>query len=101
MAHLPESEYDRVWSIIKREKDVQELKEAIAGRDLVQLALTNPSEIIENTQLKYTLLGRTIHYADEASMVTRITDDVAGNGEILISKMANFDRHASPFGLDA
>ncbi|RMJ00559.1 hypothetical protein CDV36_015888, partial [Fusarium kuroshium] len=77
MGHLPQSELDRVTAIIRREKKAQRLEESIAGRDLVEVALADPSEITKYTQLQYTLLGRTIYSDDEARMVKRITNNVA------------------------
>lgn len=87
--------------IVEREYHAQRLRESIVGRDLVQMALTDPYEIIEDTQLKYTLLGRTIYSDDEHTMVKRITNNIAESSQILVNKIADFDRDARPFPLDA
>ncbi|KAH7203399.1 hypothetical protein BKA60DRAFT_600477 [Fusarium oxysporum] len=68
LRHLSQSERSRVWMIVDREQKIQMLEELIAGRDLVQVALNNPSEIISNMRLKYTLLGRSIYPYDENMM---------------------------------
>ncbi|RTE69239.1 hypothetical protein BHE90_016380 [Fusarium euwallaceae] len=65
MGHLLESELDKVTAIIRREKKAQRLEESIAGRDLVEVALTDLSKITKDTQLQYTLLGRTIYSDDD------------------------------------
>ncbi|KAM6521729.1 hypothetical protein FSOLCH5_006482 [Fusarium solani] len=101
MGHLPESELDRVTAIIRREKKAQRLEESIAGRDLVEVALTDLSEITKDTQLQYTLLGRTIYSDDEARMVKRITNNVADSSSSLVRQIQDFDRTAKPFCLDA
>ena len=101
MQHLPESECDRVRGIIEREDDARILEEAIAGRDLVEVALADPSEIIGDIQLKQTLLGRTIYSVDENMMVERITNSVAQNGSELISYIEGFDRSVVRLCLDA
>ncbi|KAF4446145.1 hypothetical protein FALBO_17103 [Fusarium albosuccineum] len=101
MRHLPESERDRVRTIARREDDAQRLEQSIAGRDFVQVALIDPSEIIQDTQLKYTLLGRTIHSRDEDMMVKRITNNVADSSPNLVRYIKNFDRSTQPFCLDA
>lgn len=101
MEHLPESECDRVRMIVEREDATRRLEEAIAGRDLVQVALADPSEITGNLQLKFTLLGRTIFSNDEDSMVARITNNIEQTSWGLISYIAGFDRHAKAFCLDA
>ncbi|RSL49922.1 hypothetical protein CEP51_015419 [Fusarium floridanum] len=101
MGHLPQSELDRVTAIIRREKKAQRLEESIAGRDLVEVALADPSEITKYTQLQYTLLGRTIYSDDEARMVKRITNNVADSSSSLVRQIQDFDRTAEPFCLDA
>lgn len=101
MGHLPESERHRVTAIIQREKDAQRLEESIAGRDLVEVALNDPSEVTKDTQLQYTLLGRTICSGDEARMVKRITNNVADSGSSLVRQIQRFDQTAKPFCLDA
>ncbi|KAH7150844.1 hypothetical protein DER46DRAFT_628770 [Fusarium sp. MPI-SDFR-AT-0072] len=68
LRHLSQSERSRVWMIVDREQKIEMLEELIAGRDLVQVALNNPSEIISNMRLKYTLLGRSIYPYDENMM---------------------------------
>ncbi|KAF4333319.1 hypothetical protein FBEOM_12873 [Fusarium beomiforme] len=101
MGHLPRSELNRVTAIVEREEDAQKLEKSIAGRDLIQVALNDPSEIIKDEQLKYTLLGRTIYPDDEISMIRRITNNAAGSSWNLISYIAGIDRDAKPFCLDA
>ncbi|KAJ4307523.1 hypothetical protein N0V84_012672 [Fusarium piperis] len=101
MGHLPRSEFNRVRAIIRRENDAQRLEESIAGQDLVQLTLADPSKIIEHTQLKHTLLGRTINSRDEDMMVKRLTNTVAGSSSSLVDYIQDFDRIAHPLCLDA
>ncbi|KIL89255.1 hypothetical protein FAVG1_07649 [Fusarium avenaceum] len=101
MAHLPQEELGRIREIIRTEKNAQRLKESIAGRDLVQVALADPSEITKDTQLQYTLLGRTIYSRDERVMVKRITNNIADSGTNLIRDTQGFDSLALPLCLDA
>jgi hypothetical protein len=101
MAHLPQEELGRIREIIRTEKDAQRLEESIAGRDLIQVALTNPADIIKDTQLQYTLLGRTIDSRDEKMMVERITNNVADSGSNLVRDIQGFDSLALPLCLDA
>ncbi|KAL9564134.1 hypothetical protein ACKAV7_011641 [Fusarium commune] len=101
LRHLSQSERSRVWMIVDREQKIEMLEELIAGRDLVQVALNNPSEIISNMRLKYTLLGRSIYPYDENMMVTRIANDVARTSQTLIDYIAEFDQSAQPLPLDA
>ncbi|KAI6773017.1 hypothetical protein HG530_003975 [Fusarium avenaceum] len=99
MQHLPQPEHNRVRIIIERENHAERLQEKIAGRDIVQMALTDPSEI--TTQLKYALLGRTTYQYDENKMVERIANDVARTSQILVDQIAGFDRGPQPLPLDA
>ncbi|KAM0244011.1 hypothetical protein ACHAP5_006675 [Fusarium lateritium] len=101
MQHLPQSERDRVRIIVERENRAERLEGKIAGRDLVQVALADPSEIKEHLQLKYALLGRTTYQYDENRMVKRITDGVAQTSQVLVDHIADFDRSPRPFPLDA
>ncbi|KAF5265051.1 hypothetical protein FOXYS1_4151 [Fusarium oxysporum] len=101
LRHLSQSERSRVWMIVDREQKVQMLEELIAGRDLVQVTLNNPSEIISNMRLKYTLLGRSIYPYDENMMVKRIANDVARTSQTLIDYIAEFDQSIQPLPLDA
>ncbi|KAF4996549.1 hypothetical protein FGRMN_4433 [Fusarium graminum] len=101
MAHLARSERIRVQMIVEREEKAQELREVIAGRDLVQLALTNPSEIVAKMRLEYALLGRTTYTWDENDMIRRISDGVATMGDILIHQIENFHKGARALPLDA
>ncbi|KAJ4044798.1 hypothetical protein NW761_008285 [Fusarium oxysporum] len=101
LQHLPRSELSRLHIIVTREKQAQRLEELIAGRDLVQLALTDPSEVIECTPLKYALLGRTTYSYDEDEMVSRITNNIARSSQILVDTIARFDQVTKPFRLDA
>src|SRR6478752_4602662 len=91
MAHLPRSEVIRVETIIQDEDNAKRLEETIAGRDLVQVALANPSEIKEDGQLKNIVLGRANRLEDENKMVRRITNNVADSSSTLISSIAGFD----------
>ncbi|EXK77158.1 hypothetical protein FOQG_18124 [Fusarium oxysporum f. sp. raphani 54005] len=101
MAHLPRSEVIRVETIIQDEDNAKRLEETIAGRDLVQVALANPSEIKEDGQLKNIVLGRANRLEDENKMTRCITNNVADSSSTLISSIAGFDKLARPFGLDA
>ncbi|KAF4495464.1 hypothetical protein FAGAP_8397 [Fusarium agapanthi] len=101
MAHLPRSEFNRVSAIVQDEDAAKRLEETIAGRDLVQVALANPSEIKEDGQLKNIVLGRTNRPEDEDSIVERITNSVADSSSTLISYIAGFDKMAYPLCLDA
>ncbi|PCD20137.1 hypothetical protein AU210_002080 [Fusarium oxysporum f. sp. radicis-cucumerinum] len=101
LQHLPAEEYARVRVIAEREQEAQRLEELIAGRDLVQVALTDPSEIIAYEPLKYALLGRTTYDRDEHLMVERITNDVARASFTLVHSIANFDESPRPLRLDA
>ncbi|CZR49111.1 hypothetical protein LB506_011502 [Fusarium annulatum] len=101
LRHLSQAERARVWMIVDREKKLQSLEELIAGRDLVQVALNNPSEIISNMRLEYTLLGRSIYPSDENMMVKRVTNDVARTSQSFIDYVADFDQGARPLPLDA
>ncbi|KAG5814882.1 hypothetical protein H9Q74_002591 [Fusarium xylarioides] len=101
MQHLPESERDRVRIIIEREEDAQKREEAIAGRDLVQMAFESLSEITGNGYLESALLGRTAYYYDECMMIRRITNRVAESSSTLVHRIADFDQHIDPFCLDA
>ncbi|EWG55560.1 hypothetical protein FVEG_17548 [Fusarium verticillioides 7600] len=55
--HLPRKELIRVKTLVERERWTRRLEEAVAGRDLVELALTNPLEIEKNPPLQKALLG--------------------------------------------
>ncbi|KAF5981420.1 hypothetical protein FCOIX_4240 [Fusarium coicis] len=101
MAHLPRSEVIRVETIVQDEDDAKRLEETIAGRDLVQVALANPSEIKEDAQLKNIVLGRTNRLEDENKMVRRITNNVASSSSSLIHSVVGFDKLTYPFRLDA
>ncbi|SCV40085.1 uncharacterized protein FFB14_07387 [Fusarium fujikuroi] len=91
MLHLPRSERFRVASIVEREKLNRRLQERLAGRDLVEMALSNPSEFHDNVLLQNALLGRTSFYPDEAKMIERIVG-AQYSGEGLFDKIANFDQ---------
>ncbi|KAM0190084.1 hypothetical protein ACHAPA_011083 [Fusarium lateritium] len=101
MGHLPRSEVNRVTTIIEEEDRAKRLQESIAGRDLVQVALANPSEIIQDTRLLHVLLGRTIHSDDQDGMVKRITNNVASTSSSLIRYASDFDQRGHPLRLDA
>ncbi|KAF5711566.1 hypothetical protein FGLOB1_4925 [Fusarium globosum] len=91
LLHLPRSERFRVASIVEREKLNRRLQEKLAGRDLVEMALSNPSEFHDNVFLQNALLGRTSFYPDEAKMIQRIVG-AQYSGEVLFDKIANFDQ---------
>jgi hypothetical protein len=101
MAHLPQEELGRIREIIRTEKDAQRLEESIAGWDLVQVALINPADIIKDTQLQYTLLGRTLDTHNEDIMVQRITNNDADCGLSLVKHIRDFDETIHPLCLDA
>ncbi|KAM5345866.1 hypothetical protein ACJ41O_011727 [Fusarium nematophilum] len=101
MGHLPRSELTRVEAIIREEEAAQRLEEAIAGRDLVQVALADPSEIIRDTRLQYIVLGRTLSSRDEGMMVKRIANNGATSGGELINYIRGFDQITHPLCLDA
>ncbi|KAF5251044.1 hypothetical protein FANTH_3805 [Fusarium anthophilum] len=94
--HLPREELIRVKTLVEREQWTQRLEEAVAGRDLVELALTDPVEIEENPPLQKALLGRACYPDDENNMVKRITNGLRKNGESLINSVANFDSPTYP-----
>lgn len=97
--HLSMEERIRVTIIVKKEEDARKLEEDIAGRDLVEVALADPSGM--HTRLKLTLLGRTIHSRDESTMVKRISDNVANSGCTLIKYAAEFDHWTHVLSLDS
>ncbi|KAM5350246.1 hypothetical protein ACJ41O_006751 [Fusarium nematophilum] len=92
MQHLPPSERLRVRKIIEREERAQKVQERLAGRDIVEMALSDPSEFTSNPLLQNALLGRALTYPDESAMVARITDKSEGNGESLLNTIASYDR---------
>ncbi|KAF5586831.1 hypothetical protein FPANT_7124 [Fusarium pseudoanthophilum] len=98
LLHLPRSERFRVASIVQREKLAQRLQEELAGRDLVEMALSNPSEFHGSVLLQNALLGRASYMVDETKMVKRIMGAHIYNGEGLFEAIANFDR-ASYFAI--
>ncbi|KAI1037608.1 hypothetical protein LB503_009442 [Fusarium chuoi] len=80
LQHLAPEEYVRVRVIGEREREAQKLEELIAGRDLVQVALNDPSQIIA---------------------FERIANGVARASSTLVSYIANFDKSPQPLRLDA
>ena len=101
LQHLSLSERGRVRLIVERENHAQQQQERIAGRDLVQEVLADPSEILACAPLKYALLGRNTFTYDEDMMVKRITNNSAKTSQGLIDRIAGFDRLAYPLPLDA
>ncbi|CVL03930.1 uncharacterized protein FPRN_11987 [Fusarium proliferatum] len=93
MQHLPKEELIRVKTLVEREQWTQRLEQAVAGRDLVELALTDPVTIQENPPLQKALLGRACYPDDENDMVRRITKGLRRSGESLISSVASFDNN--------
>ncbi|KAF5542788.1 hypothetical protein FNAPI_9887 [Fusarium napiforme] len=98
LLHLPRSERSRVASIVGREELNQRLQEELAGRNLIEIALSNPSEFHGSVLLQNALLGRTSYTVDETKMVKRIMGAHIYNGEGLFEAIANFDR-ASYFAI--
>ncbi|KAF5699712.1 hypothetical protein FMUND_14673 [Fusarium mundagurra] len=96
LQHLPKAELIRVKTLVEKEQWTQRLEKLVAGRDLVELALTIPSEIEENPPLQKALLGRACYPDDENSMVRRITKSLSKHGESLINTVASFDGSAYP-----
>ncbi|KAI7762951.1 hypothetical protein LZL87_013053 [Fusarium oxysporum] len=96
MQHIPKAELIRVKSQVEREQWIQRLQELVAGRDVVELAFTDPVEIQENPPLQRALLGRACYPDDENNMVRRITKSLRKNGESLINTVARFDAGAYP-----
>ncbi|SPJ86888.1 uncharacterized protein FTOL_11913 [Fusarium torulosum] len=102
MAHLSQEELGRIREIIRTEKDAQRLEESIAGLDLAQVASFDPSNMMQRTELTYTLLGRTLDSHNEDMMVKRITnDDNADCGSRLVTYVRDFDETIHPLCLDA
>ncbi|KAI1015326.1 hypothetical protein LB504_010930 [Fusarium proliferatum] len=96
MQHLRKEELIRVKTLVEREQWIQRLEELVVGRDLVELALTDPKEIQENPPLQNALLGRACYPEDENSMVKRISKGLRMNGESLINSVASFDEGYYP-----
>ncbi|PNP53565.1 hypothetical protein FNYG_15742 [Fusarium nygamai] len=94
--HLSREELIRVKTLVEREQWTRRLEEAVAGRDLVELALTNPLEIENNPPLQKALLGRACYPDDENNMVRRITKGLSKHGESLINTVASFDGSSYP-----
>ncbi|KAJ3469698.1 hypothetical protein MRS44_003763 [Fusarium solani] len=97
MQHLPTSECVRVRKIVEREERAQKLQEKLAGRDLVEMALSDPSEFRGSPLLQNALLGRALTVPDESAMVARITGKSWNNGEGLLSSMASYDQDNEPY----
>ncbi|KAM0470441.1 hypothetical protein ACHAP7_009505 [Fusarium lateritium] len=68
------------------------LEESLAGRDIVQMALGDPSEFMGNPLLQNALLGRALLYNDECKMVSRIMDSHSNSGDALVGTIAKYDR---------
>ncbi|RSL41286.1 hypothetical protein CEP53_012850 [Fusarium sp. AF-6] len=96
MQHLPTSECVRVRKIIEKEERAQKLQEKLAGRDLVEMALSDPSEFRGSPLLQNALLGRTLAFSDECTMVARITGKGSGTGEDLLDRIAYYDQANMP-----
>lgn len=97
MQHLPTSECVRVRKIVEREERAQKLQEKLAGRDLVEMALSDPSEFRGSPLLQNALLGRALTVPDESAMVARITGKSWNIGEGLLSSMASYDQDNEPY----
>ncbi|RGP70199.1 hypothetical protein FSPOR_4099 [Fusarium sporotrichioides] len=96
MQQLPKEEVIRVKTLVEREQWEQRLEKQIAGRDIVDLALSSPAVFENSPPLQKALLGRACYINDEYSLVTRITHNVRRNGESLIQSVADFDQGAYP-----
>ncbi|KAI8661466.1 hypothetical protein NCS55_01016900 [Fusarium keratoplasticum] len=96
MQHLPTSECIRVRKIVEREQRAQKLQEKLAGRDLVEMALSDPSEFTGSPLLQNALLGRALTFPDECAMVARITGTTLRTGEVLLDSIAYYDQHNLP-----
>ncbi|KAJ4307781.1 hypothetical protein N0V84_012503 [Fusarium piperis] len=92
MQLLAPSERLRVRKIVEREERAQMVQERLAGRDIVEMALSDPSEFTSSPVLQNALLGRALTFPDECTMVARITHRSAGNGENLLNIIADYDR---------
>ncbi|KAF4421778.1 hypothetical protein FACUT_10865 [Fusarium acutatum] len=101
MSHISRLEYNRVSNIVRNEDAAKRLKEVIAGRDLIQVALDDPSEIRGDGRLKNIVLGRTNCYAEEKKMIRRLTNNVASTSSSLIHYVERFDYSSHALTLDA
>lgn len=115
MGHLPQEELSRIKKIIgkeelareqeekaqRREEDAKRREEFIAGRDLAEVTLTDPSRVMEDKELLYPLLGRTLSSHNEELMIKRITNDNANCGSTLVDYIHGFDDHSHTLCLDA
>ncbi|EEU38421.1 uncharacterized protein NECHADRAFT_88725 [Fusarium vanettenii 77-13-4] len=96
MQHLPTSECVRVRKIVEREQSAQKLQEKLAGRDLVEMALSDPSEFKDSPLLQNALLGRALTFPDECTMVARVAGKGWFTGEALLSSVACYDQNHEP-----
>ncbi|RSL89714.1 hypothetical protein CEP52_014829 [Fusarium oligoseptatum] len=96
MQHLPTSERIRVRKIVEREERAQKLQQKLAGRDLVEMALSDPSEFRGSPLLQNALLGRALTVPDESTMVARITGQDSSTGEGLLNRIAYYDQGYEP-----
>ncbi|UPK93368.1 hypothetical protein LCI18_004303 [Fusarium solani-melongenae] len=97
MQHLPTPECVRVRKIIEREQRAQKLQEKLADRDLVEMALSDPSEFTGSPLLQNALLGRAFTFPDECAVVACITGKSWHSGEGLLSSMASYDQDNEPY----
>jgi hypothetical protein len=115
MGHLPQEELSRIREIIgkeelakereekarRREEDAKRREEFIAGRDLAEVTLTDPSRVMEDKELLYPLLGRTLNSHNEDAMVKRITNNGENSAWSLVTHIRNFDTYTCTLCLDA
>lgn len=115
MPDLPDEELRRIREIIgnenrakereedarRREEEAKRREEFIAGRDLAEVTLTDPSRVMEDKELLYPMLGRTLNSHNEELMIQRITNDNVRCGSTLVAYAQGFEEHAHSLCLDA
>lgn len=101
MKQYPEAERRRVMHHDRREKQRQMLEEHIADRDLVELTLTNPTEVLKSSALRRVVLGQTFYLMDDRALAERITHRKHTNSLWLIGDAAYPDHDNMPAQSDA
>lgn len=84
-----------------RKKTDEHLIKLIAGRDLIQMSLTQPDTIKENMMLRGAVLGRAPRASDQNSLVKCVTKSVFKSPENLFKHAANPETGEFPPILDA